>query len=717
MDRDDSLSLTSPTLGLPTLASADSLARVPRPILTEALALQAVMLQIHGAKKKRPAMAAAAQRSGIPMQTLKRHYYGTSAGGGWAAVGLGALIDHRRCGGCGLAGCTHETEVAISEETIRHWQAGAINNDKRALTESWKAIIRDLAAGKAIPGAGTWRDIFRKAHPFQSPPAECPWSLHRPPPGWSSSNFMRFKPAKAIQLLGKKGSFAAWSELPEVRVDLTTLRPFEWLVFDDHRLDFKVFVDVPGRGVQLVELWGLFVMDVSTRMIVSFGLKPRIAREDGSTMSFEHRDMQHLIANVVTTYGVPADWPMTLIVENAAAAVSTETENLLTHLFGGRLRIKRTGIQVGDFRVAGFPERWGNYRGKRWLEVWFAALDIIVGGVKGQMGSDYWSKPGAFDARQAFGQRLTRLLDHCTPEVRAKLDLPFEWAGQGHWIVSEAIDLLNHRQDHELEGFETVRQFAFDRMSRPVPLHPDLARLHGLQAEFESFSKVPQDLQQLWLSNGGTPRRMSPAEKLAVIRPKMQRISPATLVDLMFDEVTRWKDGPLVWRGGDCLDIEIRRGRSKVRERFQGRLDQLNIGDRVIARFNADHLGAGLWVLDERRRLLGHLQHQATPGHDDVEGLQRMLGQQVAALGQAKKSLNRILLTPDNVADRIGNMEQLTETIHTAARTITPAPEEIPALPESTDLMRAVNTPPRRRSMAPAAVEDPADIYTRLKGH
>ncbi|MCU9611830.1 hypothetical protein OEK97_28400, partial [Escherichia coli] len=83
----------------------------------------------------------------------------------------------------------------------------------------------------------------------------------------------------------------------------STLRPFEWLVVDDHRLDFKVFVDVPGRGVQLVELCGLFVMDVATRMIVSFALKPRVMRDDGTVMAFEHRDMQHLIAHVIGSYG------------------------------------------------------------------------------------------------------------------------------------------------------------------------------------------------------------------------------------------------------------------------------------------------------------------------------------------------------------------------------------------------------------------------------
>ena len=116
---------------------------------------------------------------------------------------------------------------------------------------------------------------------------------------------------------------------------------------------------------------------------------------------------------------------VTAAANTAAAAVSTECENLITFISQGRVKIKRTGIQVGDMTLSGFPERWGNYRGKRWLEVWFAALDIVCGGVKGQMGSDYWSKPGSFDARLAFGNRLNKLLDKCTAEIRA----PFHGVG------------------------------------------------------------------------------------------------------------------------------------------------------------------------------------------------------------------------------------------------------------------------------------------------
>jgi len=715
MDLDQPLATSSATLTVTTaeVPFGQAFGKLPPLLRTEVLHLHGLMQQIDAAKSTLKACVQLGT-AGCSAETLRRMYYGKgqTKGRGWKDIGIAALVDHRRCGGCGMAGCRAEREDTLNAETIRVWQKGAITSDKRGLAESWKVLMRDLAEGKPVPGAGTWRELYARLRPFSQPPSQCPWSMHRPPAGWSLPSFMKHKPADSVYKLGQKGSFAAWSELPEVRMDLSTLRPFEWLVVDDHRLDFKVFVDVPGRGVQLVELWGLFVMDVATRMIVSFALKPRVMREDGTCMAFEHRDMQHLIAHVIGSYGVPAEYQQTWIVENAAAAVSTECENLLSFVTGGRVKIKRSGIQVGDHNYSGFPERWGNYRGKRWIEAYFSPLDIVLGGVKGQMGSDYWSKPGSFDARQAFGNRLTKFLEKCPAEVRAKLNLPFEWAGQAHWLVSEAVELLNHRGDHELEGFNEVRFFAYDRESQMMPLCPRLAALHGTCAHLETFSKVPDELKEMWLKNGGKPRRVTPAEKMAMTMPKLMKLGPDALTDLLFDEVTTWKRAPLMWRGGDVMDIEVRRGRVKQRVRFHGVLPGLELGQRVIARINADRIECGLWLLDEKRRFLGWMRHEADPTHEDMDGLERMMGAQIRALGQVKKKLNRITAGPADALSRIGDMAELTEAIDTLT---TPAAaeddDEIPALPESADFIKAVKT----KARTAVAHESDAEMYLRMK--
>ena len=721
MDRDDhphSLTTTSTALVAEIRPVTSALGRLPGPLLTEVLALGRIMQEIHSADKVVRACRIIAQRKagkrGYSVERLVKKYYAwknaLEAEGADAAAAT--LIDHHRCLGCGANGCTVAREVTIPPGVLARWRKDDITNDKRGMAESWKRIIRDLCDGKAVEDAGTWRDVFHAENPFRDLPLSCPYSLSRPPAGWSLSSFSRHKVAKVIKDIAKKGSFEAWKHLPEVRIDLTTLRPFEWLVVDDHRMDFQVYVDVPGRGVQLVELWGLFVMDVATRMIVSFALKPRVQREDGSFMAFEHRDMQHLIAHVLCTYGIPADYDQTWIVENAAAAVSTECENLITFISQGRVKIKRTGIQVGDMTLSGFPERWGNYRGKRWLEVWFAALDIVCGGVKGQMGSDYWSKPGSFDARLAFGNRLNKLLDKCTAEIRASLELPFEWAGAAHWLVSDAIELLNHRQDHRLEGFEQIRFFAFDPSAPMIPLHPQLAILHGCEQQLQRFVKFDTETQTELLNFGGTPRCITPAEKMALQMPRMQRLSVEAAVDLQFDEVLTWQRKPLMYRGGDVIDIEVRRGREKVKVRFHGALPGVEIGTRVIARLNTDRIECGVWILSEKRQLLGWMAYDKMPTHDDLDGLHRQLGAQIKARNEAIGIAERLTNNRKDSRKRLGELADLTKTINTLRGAEVSQIEELPAREQSKEFVASVGALKSRKAVKPLT---PAEQYLRMQ--
>lgn len=712
MDRDDTLTTTAATLTAPRKRSAfaqawDSMAE---PLRREIASLEALMREIAGSPKVLPALRAIAARcrgqKGRSLQTLRRHWYA------YARHGVAGLVDHRRCGGCGLEGCTwEEAEVraaAPSAETLRHWAAMDMGNDKRSGGEAWRSLLRDLMDGKAVPGAGTWQDLWVRLRPWAEMPQVCPWSVHRPPPGWSLSSFRAKAGAQVVRALAKKGSFAAWAQLPEVHVDLSTLRPFEWLVVDDHRLDFLVYVDTP-TGVQLVELWGLFVMDVATRVIVSFALKPRVQRPDGTCMAFEHADMQHLMAHVLGTYGVPADYSQTWIVENAAAAVSPEAEALVATVTGGRVKVKRSGIQVGDFHLSGFPERWGNYRGKRWIEAWFGPLDIVLGAVKGQMGSDYWAKPGSFDARAAFGRRLTRFLDGVTPEQRQRLTLPFEWAGDAHGLVGDAIELLNHRTDHQLDGFDEVRFFAYDAGSQPMPLCADLARLHGTEQHLEAWQAAPVQVQQTWLSQG-IRRRISPAEKMALRRPVMDELSRSAVVDLLCDRVLTQ------YRGGDVLDAELRRGRKKVKTRFTGALGDLELGQTVQLRFMGHRLECGAWVCDEAGRYITHVVQRSAPTHEDIEGLQRELGTKIKALGEVKRQMHRITLGGGAGERQAAELEALTQAVNLAIPAArvgpTKSPEEAPlvAAIAATRTRRSDGRKPRfqgvKRAETPAAETD-----------
>ena len=331
--------------------------------------------------------------------------------------GIAALIDHRKCRGCGLPGCSAPRELKLSQETVDHWaggtpeQPGYLRNDKRGMREAWETrIIGDLRAGKNVPGLGTWKQLFAKLFPFAQIPASCPFHAHNAPRGLSLSNFRRFKLPESVRKLAVKGQFAAWPELPEVRVDLGALNVLQWVVFDDHRIDAYCYVEDGRGGFQVVEMWGVFAMDVATRRVIAFGLRPRINREDGKACGITRDDVKFLMASILARYGMPRDYDLTFIVENAAAAVSREDETMLLRVSGGRIKIKRSGMHGSDALISGFPDRWGNFRGKAWLESWFNPFDIAMGTVKGQMGSDYWAKPGRTDAQRRVAERMRAVL-------------------------------------------------------------------------------------------------------------------------------------------------------------------------------------------------------------------------------------------------------------------------------------------------------------------
>jgi hypothetical protein len=668
-----------------------SLHNVPSTVRRKAELLDHEFTQIAGTKI-RPALAALESKLHMDAESLKRWFYR------WLKMPEGqrvaAVIDHRKCKGCGLPGCTVAAKITIPTETLDHWRAGYIGNDKRGLLESWQTrIIEALRKGESIPGLGTWQELHMKLHPFSVLPASCPWHIHNAPRGFSFSNFTRFKVAKSVYKLGQKGEFAAWSELPEVRVDLSGLRCLEWVVFDDHRIDAFCLVEDGRGGFQVVEMWGVFAMCVATRRVIAFGLKPKIERADGTKMGITRNDVQHLMASILARYGMPKDYDMTFIVENAAAAVTPETERMLTRVSRGRIKIKRSGLHTSDAMISGFPEKWGNYRGKAWLESWFNLFEIGMGVVKGQMGADYWVKPGRSDAEKQIAERMAIICGGMTQAQREKLTLPFEWAGDLHRIIAATIDAVDARTDHRCVGFEPVRFFCWNQVgdNQPKPLDFGLADLHGTRKELELFNASPTELQNMWLSYG-MKRMESPHERFERLYEGGKRfvaIAEETYLHLFLNESDTGdtKGGAIQYKGGDCLDVMVKQGTRKLKARFVGRDHQLQIGQIVRVVYNSDNLEAGIFIVDEDGVQLGRMRYAKDPTHDDLEGLQRSLGMQQKALGHVTKELRRVMLKPENLRAQIEDTKTTLEVLSTVRAG---AAEVAPASDESKGLVKAI---------------------------
>lgn len=709
MDRDEPLALTGRTLApAPRGVSFDAaFPTLPGPVRSEVLARDALMRRVHGEAKKVQAFAALA-KPGLSAESLARMYYGKGSrkGYGWKDIGAAACIDHRRCGGCGVAGCTWEREAKLTAEVVERWRALAGANDKQGCTEAWEKIIRDLAAGEVIVRGVTWQTLFMQSFPGLPLPDSCPWSTSTPPAGWSLRNFTRQLGSKAVFMTQKKGAAVAWLHTPDVRMDLSSLRFLEAVVFDDHRLDFEVRVwDERGR-VQTVELWGLFAMDVATGAVIAFGLRPKLVRPDGSAMGLTMRDMQHLVAHILLRYGYPLDYKMQLIVENAAAAVSEPAEHLFLTRTGGQVVVRRTGVHFSDALLTGWGERWGAPRGKAWLESWFHILDIALGWVKGQKGSDYRVKPGDHDGRLALCRKLDAVIT-AHPEMADKLSSPFEWLGDAHPIIQAAITQCNLRTDHDMQRHELVHEWRYNAHdTHPKPTAPRKGLPVDIAEQVAWFQAQPREVRDMLCNSYGTTRRESPLEKMArlVQGTRFARISEDTFVDLWMESIAA------TYKGGDVLDVPVRMGREVKKLRFAGGGHAMALGQDVRVRLDSTRPAAGAWIVDAKDRFLGRMAYTADPRmlrDEDADLLKAALGAKNKAFAELTTAAHRRSLKlparGQELAARVADLAAL--------GTIAPPPaEEAAALPESSDFVRAMAAPREPvLSSAEAFLQEQAD--------
>ena len=708
MDRDDHApALINPPKLATALPFDAAFATLPGVVRTQVLIRGELMRQIGAAKKVLPACRELALqhagRRGMSAERLSDLYYE------FRRIGAAALIDHRQCGGCGVEGCTQARQRGLDTRLVEYYWSKRATNDKRGGVEAWERVLGQLCSGVPVIEGVTWQTVHLDLFPGLYLPARCPWSVSNPPPGWSLSSFTRHKLGRQIFKALQKGGAAAWNEMPDVRMDLNSLRFLEAVVFDDHRIDIEVMVWDDRGKVQIVELWGLFAMDVSTGAVIAFGLRPKLQREDGTSEGLTMRDMQHLIAHILATYGYPTKYPMQLIVENAAAAVSTHAELLLSTRSHGQVSIRRTGVHAGDCMVRGFPERWGAPRGKAVLESWFNLLDIALGDVKGQMGSNYIAKPGDHEGRVRIARQLAAVIT-ARPELQRKLSAPLHWSGDAHLLVSEAIKAINARTDHAMKRHEQIVEWRWsegDTTPKPLAIYAGMPA--HLQREVGEFLQMPATTRAMLVNNYGCTRMESPTEKVQRIhRPQDFAAIPAdTYLDLMMDSATA------TYKGGDVLDVETKRGKQKITVRFAGACQALTLGQQLQVRYNSDRPSAGAWLHDERHCFLTYLEFQRDPRMlhaADLPVLQAQLGAKNKAFAQTLNEARRIAgKLPERQQD-LAERDRDLATLSTL--NLEHAVQVAAALPESSNLARVVMATKRPQTAVP--VSD-ADAYLELQ--
>lgn len=336
---------------------------------------------------------------------------------------------------------------------------------------AYRRLLHDYyAAGRPIPGySGDWRAIWLKDHPKVPVPEACSLNPGDLPGGWSYGNLMRHLPSEARRALMRRGIAAAHRHQRHLVRDRSQLRPFELIALDDFWLDIQCWH--PGNGKpQIVRPIGVLALDVATGIDLAFGLKPRLMRKDGTREGIQRAEVRELLVSLFETRGLPP-YPVTLLVENAAAAISPADEEALKTMFGDRVRVDRTGVFNDVLLKNGFRERGGKPWEKGWVESFFRLLHISIAHLPGQTGSRYDNAPGDQDDAVRYTRKLLTRSGLTESDIEA-LRLPVLKFDQAQDAVWKALKMLQNRTDHRLQGFDSVIEW---RTADGDPYRPEKA--------------------------------------------------------------------------------------------------------------------------------------------------------------------------------------------------------------------------------------------------
>jgi len=237
--------------------------------------------------------------------------------------------------------------------------------------------------GEEIPGFGNIREwCAARGRPV---PASNIRRAADIPEGWSPRHLSRLLPnSTAKRVYIQRGEHAAhdhWGE--QLLRDRSKLMPFQLVTFDDVRFDIQVLMPMPGGGVQTVYPQAIFALDVATVVILAKGVMGAYTREydsdgglAGTKRGFQQADMRWLVTAMLEKYGIPKNWQMKLLLENASASLSETDKKVFQELTG--IEIENTGLVRNKLFKSGFIEQGGMPWQKGWIEACFRLLHCRI---------------------------------------------------------------------------------------------------------------------------------------------------------------------------------------------------------------------------------------------------------------------------------------------------------------------------------------------------
>ena len=451
------------------------------------------------------ALAQIARNLGCSVKTATRRYYA------WKHRGWRGLVNAARCPEFG----TRADAGTVAPETYQYFHDLCLQNSRKC-APAWRKLKRAFFNGDAIPGV-----------PHGLPRL-------RLPIGWSRTNFYEHVPTEFEMRAARLGVKAAADCRPLVFTTRKDLAVMQYVQFDDMWHDFEVVV--LGRRNQRCRLLQLHAHDLFSACQFARGLKPRIRREDDTSVGLTEDEMLFLAAHVLAHFGYRKNGTV-FMCEAGTAALEKHAEQIHKLSRGsvtvhtGEVRAGRAfagqylGRGKGNFRVRAAMESLGNL-------IHNETADLLT--FPGQTGFNArLNAPEELHGRQKIEDKLLQAIVALPPGIVVRLKHSFLEVTQAIWAVESIMDMINRRgslpwwRDHEIEGFVEAGLTTVD-YETPLGVFSEaefMARIVNLPPEQqEAVKKLAQVL----------PRKLSPLEVFNAGRKDLVRFRNEQIALLVY---------------------------------------------------------------------------------------------------------------------------------------------------------------------------------------
>ncbi len=328
----------------------------------------------------------------------------------------------------------------------------------RLFLEYWRA-------GKEVPGYGTFKTYWDTNFPTTPYPRPLRPEIPHIPEGWSPRNISRI----ISEIAPRNGALrrrAAYGELKahdaqlQVLRDRSHLKPLQLVTFDDVELDMQVLFKV-GKNYVPRTAQAIVGLDVASGLIVGWGVRPILEQkdlkyfkeEDEKGLVLTRKEVNTVLLNIIKEHGLPANYPMRLLLENASATLLSADKDALNIMLPGRVIIEHTRLTEREFAKTGLIDKHGFPFQKGWLESIFKPLHIRLSHLPGATSMRFDSRHNTHKALVAEAVAIANTAN-ANGINQDKMKFPLLTLQEFTPIFNTLVENFNARTNHKLQGFD-----------------------------------------------------------------------------------------------------------------------------------------------------------------------------------------------------------------------------------------------------------------------